>query len=178
MTRETTIYWPVNILGCPLRATYARDQVLRYNKIEVDDGPPRFRLQADEELQNVDMSFLFDEDQLYEFEKFHDEDLRGGSNWFHLPMLTGDGMVDCYAHFQGGWTMTPHQELLTHYEVTFTALMFRTAETQPPVLVLSDPIDGLSITAARPVDIVDAGSITANPLPPDVIDGMAPEVWP
>jgi hypothetical protein len=94
--------------------------------------------------------------------------------WFMMPSLTGRGMRPMYCHILEGYQVTPHQERIDRYVVTFTVEGYHSSESVPPEGLHGPAIDGGTVfSPAAEADSVDAGLVTATP-PADSYDATSP----
>jgi hypothetical protein len=173
VTRQTTIDWPEKQLGCPLRSDYRGRVDEQFRRTEVDDGPPRYRRVKNTERRVYGLTFLWTLAQLEYFERFMEGSLDDGMRWFMLRSLTGKGMVPMYAHLLGGWDVTPHNEALDRYTISFEVEAYHSKTSQPIGLIVGGPIDSNMVASARPTEIID-GMLVTDARPVDVVDPGLP----
>jgi hypothetical protein len=170
--RNTTILWPEDVLGCPLRSQYKVGVDAAFVRTEVEDGPARYQRMKQEERREVDVSFLWTLAQLEEFELFHRDQLLDGMRWFMMPTLTGRGMQPMFCHILEGYTIQPNNEALKRYEVAFRVEGYHSSTSEPPPAVFNVPVDA-GTAGAVASDEADATDVV-TPLPIDVYDAASP----
>lgn len=171
--RETSIFWPEDTLGCPLRASYAGQADDQFSVAEVVDGPPRFRLATSDERRTWTVGFLWSWQQVQIFEGFVASDLNMGLLWFRMDQLTGDGMSEHFCHLIGDYVVRRANGSATHFDVTFAVEAFLNAHPVPPPFEWGDDIDAGEIDGDIPTDVIDART-AEDPRPPDRIDALVP----
>ena len=174
MPVNVSLEWPAE-LGCPLRQGYRVAPNLRFDTLEMEDGPPRYRLINTEETRVISMTFLFTAQQLDVFERFYHVDLDAGSQWFIMKQLTGLGMVDMVCHFIGDRVVRAARDLFGRFEVTFDLDAFATDYEIPPPFVMSDPVDGGTALEPPYQSVYDART-ASDATPTDRINALSPAV--
>lgn len=174
MTRETTIAWPEDTLGCPIRQSYSGVRGLTFARMDVMDGPARFRLNTDDNPFRFTVTFNFDPIQFYIFEQFYSDTLEGGSLWFTMRQMTGSGMQDMVVHIKGDLTYVPLGK--ANFAVSMELEGFYTSYSRPPDATFGDPVDAQTADAPS-TDIYDAMT-ASDARPTDVINALVPGVIP
>jgi hypothetical protein len=174
MPLPSSIDWP-DALGCAQRASYRGSPQLSFATIEVQDGPPRFRLSSSEEKRIYTMTFTFTTQQLALFEFFYHDTLDSGGEWFNMPVLTGLGMIPYLCHFSGERTVTPHPDLIDRFNVSFDVEAYSTGYTPPPPFAPDDPMEA-GTPSAPSFDVYDARSVM-DTRPTDIVNSLTPSVF-
>jgi hypothetical protein len=178
VTRETTIDWPENRLGCPLRADYRGRVDEQFRRTEVDDGPPRYRRVRNAERRIYGLTFLWTLEKLDYFERWMEGTLDDGMRWFMLPSLTGKGMVPMFAHMLGGYEVTPDAQNIELYRISFEVEAYHSPASAPVALLAGGPIDASwPLYVGSAPDIIDGRPIT-QPRPADLVDPQTPGAMP
>ena len=172
MPFPSTIDWPESTLGCPLRASYRTQIDPRFVALPVEDGPPRLRLVTNDDRQVLNLSFLFNSQQLAEYENFYHNTLNAGTKWFNLRVLTGLGMLPHLCHFLDERRIIPDPNNTNLFRVEFDVEAYAGGFTIPPPFVADDPVTGNS-PATPPTNVFDARAVT-DVRPTDIINALAP----
>ncbi len=101
--RSTSIRWPVDDLGCPLRGAYSMTVMPRFTQSNITNGQGSYARFGVEEKRTIQVNFAWEAYQLEIFENFYNTDLLYGIRWFMFPMLIGGQMVDSYSHITDEW---------------------------------------------------------------------------
>ena len=175
MPLPSLIDWPAE-LGCAQRAGYGGAPVPMFTTLDVEDGPPRYRLVSSEQKRDYAMTFFFTEAQLAAYEEFVFTTLEGGTLWFNMDVLTGLGMVSHLVHLTGNRTVRPHPELLGKYIVELSFEAYSTGTPIPPPFAPDpDPVDA-QVPATPSTDIYDGRAVT-DTRPTDFINALTPAVF-
>lgn len=172
MTRETTIAWPEDALGCPLRADYSGKIDQRFVRTEVADGPARYRRHRQDERRVYSLTFLWTQKQVSAWETFHESMLAVGVRWFMMKQATANGMVPMFCHMLAGWDLTPHDTLLDRFLIRFDVEAFHSPASAPPPGFTAPPVAGG--TPSAPASDVWDGRNTSEPRPDDIVDALSP----
>lgn len=174
MIRETSIPWPEDKLGCPLRATYGGRVEPRFARSEVADGPARFRRIRTEERRTLTLTFAWSLQQLQLWESFHDSTLAGGVRWFQMNHLTGGGLVPMYCHMLEGWTFAPLEDAHGYVQVEFEVEAYHGPTSRPPAGIASPPLSGGQALQPAPAADRINGRLITEGRPGDVINARGP----
>jgi len=173
MPESSAIDWPEDVLGCAARQAYRAAPGARFRVIEVQDGPSRLRLIQDEIKRDYNMQFNWDGDQLTAFALFYHDTLNAGSEWFHMKVLTGLGMIPHICHFNGAHSIVPVSEKPGLFVASFVVETYASSYVIPPPYVQSDPADA-GTPADEYADSYDARAVT-DTRPTDRINALTPK---
>jgi hypothetical protein len=168
MPLDPTISWPVE-LGCPVRQGYSGTRGQKAIRMDVAEGPARFRLYTDDTPFQFRFSFSWTAAQFAQFETYFDQDLEKGKNWFYMPQMTGQGMQDMVCHIVNDIAYEPLGKDL--FSVSMEVIAFDSSHSIPPDVVYEDHIDATE-PATPPVDITDATEPSTPPA--DIINALIP----
>jgi hypothetical protein len=124
VTRTTTIEWPEDDLGCPLRNSYKVDVPPMFQRTGITEAPPLFRRIKHDEMRVCSMEFVWTLPQLVIFEDFIEEDLNGGLAAFMMNNLGNGVMEPMFCQLKEDIVVTPQPDRLDLYRVTFTVNAF------------------------------------------------------
>ena len=170
-------------LPAPLIDGYSFGPLNSFRRVDVSDGPPRYRLNTPLYTSLFEIQWLFTELELQTFRLWYE----GFSNlnfnrWFTIQLAVGRASPDSAllprllqtleAHFYEDWTASLDQN--SNRWIVSATLETRYAPVE--VGVAANVIDAGNVTEALPTDDIDARNVT-DPLPEDIIDGATPTFW-
>ena len=170
-------------LGSPLLSGYQFGPRDVFRRIQVTDGPPRFRLNTPRYTFNVSAAWHWSSYQMALFRTWFDESY----GWFNISLAMG-GTDSTQQAFLGDPYRKVMQVVQAHFANDYTCSADNASggwrvNTQlevrwnPPALDQSDiVIDGGLITDPRPTDFVDSRLITED-RPENIIDAGTPSLW-
>ena len=90
--------WP-RTLSCPLANGYSFTPQNTFRRTQMDSGAARQRRTSMRHAKIVNVSWLFEQEQLSVFESFFMHELYGGAAWFLSPLGNGHGVCCVKARF-------------------------------------------------------------------------------
>lgn len=170
-------------LPAPLIEGYSFGPLRSFRRVDVSDGPPRYRLNSPNYTSLFNVQWLFDEAELQTFRLWYEgfADLNF-NRWFTIALAvgraaTGTGLPRLLqtleAHFYEDWEA--NLDSGSNRWIVSATLETRYA----PVQVGVDPliIDARSILETAPTDDIDARVITEAAPTDDIDAGPTPTFW-
>ncbi len=121
---QTTIEWPEDVLGCPLRAGYTGTILPMFERTTISEAPPSFFRYKADERRMYRVEFIWTLSQLSAFETFFNDTLNKGIRWFMMRHTTDGQPRSIYCHIAEAYTITPQPDRLDLYRVAFTVMSF------------------------------------------------------
>lgn len=170
-------------LGSPLLNSYQFGPRDSYRRIQVTDGPPRYRLNTPRYTFDVGCAWHWGSYQMALFREWYDEAI----GWFNINLAMG-GTDNSQQVGIGNPNRKILQLVQAHFANDYNAAAdpstggWRVSAAlevrwNPPAYdVVEIVIDGGQIVDGRPVDIIDADLIT-EPRPETILDAGTPQIW-
>lgn len=124
MTRTATAEWPEDLLGCPLRATYAVNVNPTFQRTSIQEAPPAFLNYKADEARGYTLSFLWTVAQLAVFQDWYENTINAGLRLFMMRQLTAGIMEPLMCQCASAYSLTPQQDHLGRVRVEFDVLAF------------------------------------------------------
>ncbi len=169
-------------LPAPLIEGYSFGPLNSFRRVDVADGPPRYRLNSPNYTSLFNVQWLFTEEQLQTFRLWYEGFTELNFNrWFVINLAVGRAAP-------AGFLPRLLQTLEAHFFEDWEAalddrsnrwLVTAVLETRyAPVEVGVEPlvIDAQTVIDPLPVDDIDARTVI-DPLPTDDIDAATPTFW-
>lgn len=124
MTRTTTIEWPENVLGCPLRAAYSVEVPPMFDRTSLAEAPAAFIRTRHDEVRVHNVDFIWTLAQLDAFETWRTLTINNGLCAFMMKHLAGGELVPMYSMLASPPVIVPLQDRLDRYRVTFSVTSY------------------------------------------------------
>lgn len=154
---QASAIWDNEILGCPFDDGYAMTQASVHRTGSPIEGTARYRRVQQEGLLNLEVRIPQTLEQYQSFRSFYYLDLKGGLNWFTMPLLIGLTWTNLVCHIQDGFKVERNKTVHGQYITTFSMEAFRNENT-PYELPTADIIDatGPDNPDLDTLDVIDA----------------------
>lgn len=176
----TTVTFPPD-LPRPLISNYSFAPFRSFRRIEVSDGPPRYRLNSPNYTSIVGVEWRWSESEFQDFRLWYENFAELNFNrWFRINLAVGLAdpstgarlLQSLEAHFFEDWSAT----LDPASDEWLIVAQLETRYQSPGGILDPQIFDAKRITETAPVDINDARSITEE-APSDIIDSATPSFW-